>query len=401
MRERAYEINTALIVAPTAALLQMYRMNPLILSVGFRKAGKYGIGNTGEMLAGDTVIQTSSRLILKFCSRMLMKLRRSLCLLCISVVLSVPLSAQVIKLGSLAPEGSPWDKALRRIAVDWNTVSNGRLRVRVFPGGIAGDEPNMVRKIRINQLQAAAITGVGLGSIVEDIYAVQLPLLIRTTEEMEYVMAEMEPTLNGMLEEKGFTMVAWFLAGWAHLFSKAPAVSPGEVKRLKLQVDYSAPAITQAYKELGFRVVPVASTEVLTALQSDMIEAFLLTPLTAAAMQWFGLAKNMMEMPMAPMISGIVISERVWDGIPDDLKPKLLAVVEEHLVTLSHESAALEQEAVAIMLENGLQIHPVSSQLEEQWERVMSEGLDLITGRVVSTDMVEEVKLHLEEYRQR
>ena len=328
-------------------------------------------------------------------------MRKALYLLCVSLIVSAPVSAQVIKLGSLAPEGSPWDRALRRIAADWSTVSNGRLKVRVYAGGIAGDEPNMVRKIRINQLQAAAITGVGLGSIVEDIYAVQLPLLIRTTEEMDYVMAEMEPTLNKMLQEKGFTMVAWFLAGWAHLFSKTPAVTPGEVKRLKLQVDYSAPAIIQAWKELGFRVIPVASTEVLTALQSDMIEAFLLTPLTAAAMQWFGLAKNMMDLPIAPMISGIIISERVWTSIPDDLKPELLSIVEQHLVTLSRESEALEEDAVAIMLENGLQIHPVSPRVEEQWERVMNEGLDLITGKVVSTDMVGEVKMHLEEYRQR
>ncbi len=328
-------------------------------------------------------------------------MRKALYLLCVSLIVSAPVSAQVIKLGSLAPEGSPWDKALRRIAADWNTVSNGRLKVRVFAGGIAGDEPDMVRKIRINQLQAAAITGVGLGSIVEDIYAVQLPLLIRTTEEMEYVMAEMEPTLNKMLQEKGFTMVAWFLAGWAHLFSKTPAVTPGEVKRLKLQVDYSAPTIIQAWKELGFRMVPVASTEVLTALQSDMLEAFLLTPLTAAAVQWFGLAKNMMDLPIAPMIGGIIISERVWNSIPNDLKPELLSIVEQHLDALSRETTVLEEKAVAIMLENGLQIHQVSPQAEAEWERVMSEGLDLITGKVVSAEMVGEVKMHLAEYRRR
>jgi TRAP-type C4-dicarboxylate transport system substrate-binding protein len=331
----------------------------------------------------------------------MLTLRKALYLLCVSLIVSAPVSAQVIKLGSLAPEGSPWDKALRRIAADWNTVSNGRLKVRVFAGGIAGDEPDMVRKIRINQLQAAAITGVGLGSIVEDIYAVQLPLLIRTTEEMEYVMAEMEPTLNKMLQEKGFKMVAWFLAGWAHLFSKTPAVTPGEVKRLKLQVDYSAPTIIQAWKELGFRMVPVASTEVLTALQSDMLEAFLLTPLTAAAVQWFGLAKNMMDLPIAPMIGGIIISERVWNSIPDDLKPELLSIVEQHLDALSRETTVLEEKAVAIMLENGLQIHQVSPQAEAEWERVMSEGLDLITGKVVSAEMVGEVKRHLEEYRRR
>jgi len=152
---------------------------------------------------------------------------------------------------------------------------------------------------------------------------------------------------------------------------------------------------------LGFRVVPIASTEVLTALQSDMIEAFLLTPLTAAAMQWFGLAKNMMDLPIAPMIGGIIISERVWNSISDDLKPELLSIVERHLDNLDRETAALEEEALAIMLENGLQINPVTPQVKAQWERVMSEGLDLITGKVISAATVGEVKMYLEEYRQR
>jgi TRAP-type C4-dicarboxylate transport system substrate-binding protein len=328
-------------------------------------------------------------------------MRRNLCCLFLCSILTATVSAQTIKLGSLAPEGSPWDKALRRIAADWNAASNGRLRIKVFAGGIAGDEPSMIRKIRINQLQAAAITGVGLGSIVEDFYAVQLPFVIRTSEEMEYVMGELQPTFNRMLEEKGFTLVAWFLAGWAHLFSKTPVTTPREAKRLKLQADPASPEIVDAWKESGFHVVPVAPTEVLGALQSDLLEAFLLTPLTAAVMQWFGVAKNMMDLPLAPMLSGIVVSERVWDGIPEALKTELLAIVDLHLDTLSEETAALEQEAVEIMLENGLQIHPVSPQNAAEWERVMGEGLELITGIVVSEQMFVEVQMLLTEYRRR
>jgi len=330
----------------------------------------------------------------------MLTLKKALYLLCLCLTVSAPVAGQVIKLGSLAPEGSPWDRALRRIAADWNTASNGHLKVKVFPGGIAGDEPNMVRKIRINQLQAAAITGVGLGSIVEDMYAVQLPLLIRTTEEMEYVMGQMEPELYRMLEGKGFILVDWFLAGWAYLFSKTPVVTPRDAQRLKLQADYSAPAIVQAWKELGFHVVPIASTEVLAALQSDMVEAFMLTPLTAAAMQWFGLAKNMTDLPIAPMLSGIVISERAWSSIPDELKPELLSIVERHLDTLGHETTALEEEALAIMMENGLRIHSVSPRVEAEWEQLMSEGSEMITGRLISPDVIAEVKLHLEVYRQ-
>jgi TRAP-type C4-dicarboxylate transport system substrate-binding protein len=168
-----------------------------------------------------------------------------------------------------------------------------------------------------------------------------------------------------------------------------------------LHADPASPEVVDAWKESGFHVVPVAPTEVLGALQSDLLEAFLLTPLTAAAMQWFGVAKNMMDLPLAPMLSGIVISERVWEGIPAALRMELLAIVDRHLNTLSEETADLEQEAVQIMLENGLQIHPVSPQGSAEWELVMGEGLHLITGTVVSEQMFEEVQNLLGEYRRR
>lgn len=328
-------------------------------------------------------------------------LRKLLCCVCLCCTVTSALNAQTIKFASLAPEGSPWDKALRRIASDWAEASAGRLRVKVFAGGIAGDEPSMIRKIRINQLQAAAITGVGLGSIVEDIYAVQLPFVIRTSGEMDYVMGELQPTFKRMFGQKGFTLITWFMAGWAHLFSKIPVLTVQDARQLKLYADPSSPAIVDAWKKMGFHVVPVASTEVLPALQSDLVEAFLLTPLTAAAMQWFGLAKNMMELPLVPMISGIVVSERVWDGIPGELKGELLDIVDRHLVALGEETAALEQEAIQIMLENGLQIQPVSPESEAEWERVVEEGLELITGTVVSEQMFEEVQTLVEEYRSR
>ena len=328
-------------------------------------------------------------------------MRKLLCCLCLCCTVTAVLGAQTIKLGSLAPEGSPWDKALRRIAADWTVASEGRLRIRVFAGGIAGDEPNMIRKIRINQLQAAAITGVGLGSIIDDFYAVQLPFVVRTPGEMNHVMAELQPEFTRMLEEKGFTLVAWFLAGWAHLFSTTPALTVRDVQRLKLYADPSSPQIIDAWKEMGFRVVAVSSTEVLTGLQSDLVEAFLLTPLTAAALQWFGPARNMMDLPLAPMLSGIVVSKRVWEGIPGPVRSELRAIVDRHLETLSEETAALEQEAMQIMLANGLQVHPVSPDSVAEWEQVVEEGLELLTGTVVSERMFEEVELLLESYRSR
>ena len=109
----------------------------------------------------------------------------------------------------------------------------------------------------------------------------------------------------------------------------------------------------------------------------------------------------MMELPLVPMISGIVVSERVWDSIPGELKGELLDIVDRHLSALGEETAALEQEATQIMLENGLQIQPVSPEAAAEWERVVEEGLELITGTVVSEQMFEEVQTLVEEYRSR
>jgi TRAP-type C4-dicarboxylate transport system substrate-binding protein len=319
----------------------------------------------------------------------------------LSLTLATPLAAQVIKLGSLAPQGSPWDSALRRLADDWSVLSGGRISLRIYPGGIAGDEPTMVRKIRINQLQAAAITGVGLGSISEGTFAVQLPLLIRTDEELAYLMQRMEPKLNGLLADKGFTMLAWFVAGWAHFFSRTPAVTPVEMQRLKLQVDYAVPNITQAWKQMGFHVVPIASTEVLPALQSGMIDAFVLTPLTAAAAQWFGPARNMSDLRVAPMIGGIIVSQRTWNAVPAELQPRLVAAVDRQLERLRAETEVLEQQALRIMRDNGLQVQHVPPQVEAEWQRVMEEGFQLITGSVIPAEMLEEVRRHLREFRSR
>ncbi len=320
-----------------------------------------------------------------------------LLIFCLS--LTIPVSALVIKLGSLAPEGSPWDKALKYIASEWKTISGGRISMKIYPGGIAGDEPDMVRKIRINQLQAAALTGIGLANISEDILAIQLPLLVRTDEELYYVLERMRPTFDSLLEEKGFKILGWIFAGWAHFFAKKPVVTPDDLMRQKMQVDDASPKMALAWKKMGFHVVPIPSTQTLSALQSGMVEAFMLTPLTAAAVQWFGLAKNMSSLKMSPMIGGLIISNRIWKRIPKDLKPKLITAVNKQLDILHKKTEGIERQALEIMLENELKINHVPPEVEAQWKDVIYSGFDLVIGNIISKEVFDEVNKHLKDFR--
>ncbi len=312
---------------------------------------------------------------------------------------AVSTSALTIKLGTLAPEGSPYDKALKRIAAEWNVISNGRITIKIYPGGIVGGEYDMIRKMRINQLQAAAITGVAMSQIAIDTITFQIPFLVRTDEELDYVLEKIRPTLDSKLAEKGFKILAFTKAGWVHIFARYPVVTPEDLMRQKMHVSEGNSALNMAWREMGFHIIPLPATEVVPGLQSGMIDAFTTTPLLAAAMQWFGIARNMSELRWAPMTGGIVISQRAWKRIPKELQPKLQAAIPAIMDDMYKETMEIEKQALKIMLENGLVINPVPPEAEKQWKELVRRGFNILVGKTFSREVYEAVEGYLEEFR--
>ena len=139
----------------------------------------------------------------------------------------------VIKMATLAPEGSSWFRVLQEMGEEWRKASDGAVTLRIYPGGVAGDEDAMIRKMRIGQIQAAAITGIGLAYLEPSFYALHIPMMYESDEEFDYVRDRYAPVLERKMEEKGFVVLNWGDAGWVHFFSKDPVVTPEEAKALK------------------------------------------------------------------------------------------------------------------------------------------------------------------------
>ncbi len=317
-----------------------------------------------------------------------------------AVFFTVPSNALTVKLGSLAPSGSPWDKALRKLAAEWSTISNGKINLKIYPGGIAGGESDMIRKMRIGQLNAVGLTGVGMCRIFPDILAVQLPLLVRTDEELYYVLEKMQPKFQEELEKKGFKILIWSKVGWVHFFSKNPVVKPDDLRKHKLFNYAGDPDGVQAWKKAGFDPVPLSPTELMTALQSGMVDAFTTTPLSAAAYQWFGLAKNMCGMKWAPLIGGVVISTKTWKRIPADIRTELLDSTKKIGVEAQSEIDKADAQAVKIMKEHGLKVNTVSPEIEAQWLSEVQHGFKSFIGKSFNKASYEEVKKHLKSFRE-
>ncbi len=329
-----------------------------------------------------------------------MTMRSPVCFLVAAVLLAqAPALGLTIKLGSLAPAGSPWDKGLNRLGAEWQKISCGGVELKIYPGGIVGDESDMIRKMRIGQLTAAGLSGVGLMRIYPDIVTVQLPLFIRSNAELDYVLDKMKPAFAKELEQRGFKVIIWSFVGWVHFFSTSPVVTPDDLKKRKMFVSAGDADAVQIWKECGFHVIPLTPTDIMPSLQSGMIDAFSATPLTAASYQWFGLAKNMCGMKWAPLIGGIVVSANAWSKLDTALAAKLEAAAVQVGSDMQAEILKADAAALDVMKKNGLVVNPVPPAAEDAWRAAVQGGFEKGFLKNINNDTYQAVKKYDDEYR--
>lgn len=316
------------------------------------------------------------------------------------LALAWPALATTIKIGTPAPQGSPWHVALQEMAEEWERISEGSLQVRIYAGGVAGNEPDLVRKMRIGQLQAAALSGQdGLSQIASEMRIFETPMLIRTDAELDHARAETAPVLEALMIERGFRVLGWSDVGWVYLFANRPVVTPDDARRIKIRVGPGDAGWIKMLKDRGYHPIPLPMTEIHTGLQSGLIDAFTTPPAMALSTQWFGLANHMLEFKWAPLTAAVIISERVWQSLPESLRPSLEHAAREAAHHAQSEIRRFEAEAIAAMKQYGLAVNPISSQVATEWERELSTGYSSLLGSSVPEPLYRAVKESLERYR--
>jgi TRAP-type C4-dicarboxylate transport system substrate-binding protein len=306
---------------------------------------------------------------------------------------------QVIKLGTLAPAGSPWEEGLRKLAFEWSALSRGRVTLKVFAGGIVGDEDDMLRKMRIGQLGAAALSGPGLSTIAPGVFSLQVPLLVSNDAELDYLMEKMTPRLSRQFEDNGFKLLAWTRAGWAYLFARRPVAGPDDLRAQKMWIWQGRPDEAKAWRELGFQPVTLATADVMIQLETGGVDAFITSPLVAASNQYFAVASNMTDLRLAPFIGGLVVSARAWDSIPAEMRPRLEEAALEMTRRYARSFVAADGNAIAVMMKHGLATHPVTAETREAWRRLFAGSVELFFGRQFDSRCFHEAQGHLAELR--
>ncbi|HTE56653.1 MAG TPA: TRAP transporter substrate-binding protein DctP [Kofleriaceae bacterium] len=219
------------------------------------------------------------------------------------------------RVATLAPEGSTWMKILSRGAEEVSKATGGRLSVKYYAGGVQGDEKDVVAKMQLGQLDGGAMTSIGLSLVDESIRVVELPMLYKSVEEMDYVRKKMWPTFQARFLKKGYYLSEPGDVGFLYFYSAEPVKSIADLGKAKVWLWGEDKIVKAMFRRMSVNGVPMGVPDVLPALNTGRINATYASPLAAVALQWYTKVKFATSMPMAYGIAGTLIRKQTWDKL--------------------------------------------------------------------------------------
>jgi TRAP-type C4-dicarboxylate transport system substrate-binding protein len=271
--------------------------------------------------------------------------------------------------------------------------------VRLYPGGVAGDDPDVVRKMRLGTLQAGVLTSVGVAEVDKSVYALGVPLMYSSYEEVYFVLEKMKPRLEASLAEKGFVVLNWADGGWVHFFTQQPVAAPEDLRKLKLFSWAGDPEAIEVWKSAGFNPVPLPATEITTALQTGLVSALGSPPQVAVISQYYNHAKNMTDMRWQLLLGATLITRQTWEKIPADVRPALMEIARDAGRRLQAEIRKSGDKDVEEMKKRGLKVVPVTGAQRAEWQKLTEKMYPRIRGPIVPADAFDEAMRYRDEYR--
>jgi len=297
-----------------------------------------------------------------------------------------------IKFATIAPEGSTWMKQMRTLDRTLRKKSNGDLGFRLYAGGVAGDELDVLRKIRIGQIHCAAFSGVGLGQVLPMVRVLDLPFLFKNNQEIDLVHKSLKPFFSENFRKNGFELLAWAEVGNVHLYSKKPIRKVVDLSQLKVWTWSGDPISKATFSAMGTNPIPLAVTDVTTALNTGMIDTVYGPALGALALQWHVYLKYMTSLPLTHSTGAVLLSNRMFNTLPPHLSKLLIEEIEPSMADLTTELRVQSEEAVQLLEKSGMTIIPMPAEKDcEDFYKVHDQVAREFTGKIYSQELLERV----------
>ncbi len=304
-----------------------------------------------------------------------------------------------IKIATLAPEGSSWIQTFEDLNAELKQKTNNSVRLKIYPGGVLGDEKDMIRKMYVGQIQGAVLTSAGLSAIFSEMDVFQIPFLFESYDEVDHVLGKMNGFFKKGFSDKGYVLPAWSEGGFIRLMSTVPIASLNDLRKAKVWTWEDAPMAKAIFDAAAISAIPLSLPDVLVGLQTGLVEVVYAPPASAILLQWFTKTKYMTDVPLMYLIGGVVIKKNVFSKLSPDYQQVLMELFAGYMDQLKLEIRQENQEAIKVMAKHGVKlIYPSEDQIED-FKRVSKNAMNNQTGKSFSAKVKHEVITYLEEYR--
>jgi TRAP-type C4-dicarboxylate transport system substrate-binding protein len=297
-------------------------------------------------------------------------------------------AATTIKIATAAPDGTAWMRELRAGADAVKKRTEDRVEVKFYPGGVMGDEPTVLRKIKIGQLQGGAFTGGELSQVDKDAQIYSLPFVFKTQEEVDKVRAQLDAPLKQSLEKNGFEILGISGGGFAYLFSVNDIKGRDDLKAAKVWVPQGDHVAEAAFKAGGVTPIPLPLADVYTSLQTGLIDTAANTSAGAIAFQWHTKVKHMVDLPVTYVVGILVVDKKVFDALSAGDQKALSEELGSVFVRLDKINRDDNAQARAALPKQGVTIFMPNAAETASWDAVGVEARKhLVADGEISAEM--------------
>lgn len=319
-------------------------------------------------------------------------------LIFLAAMLSVSVSAATLKIATLSPEGSTWMQKFRKAAADIKSQTDGRVKIKFYPGGVMGDDEAVLKKIKIRQLHGGAMTGGSLARFYSDSQVYSLPLKFDNLQQVSQVREAIDAEILQGYEDGGFVTFGLAGGGFAYIMSKKPIAHPQDLLGTKSWAPNADPATVVSFETFSISPIPLGIGDVLAGLQTGLIDTVATSPVAAITLQWHTQIKHVTKVPLIYLYAVMAVQKKAFDKLKSDDQQIVRKVFSKAFVELDKESEKDNEKALAALEAQGINIITPNSEQLAAWKALGQQAAQaMIKQGSVSQPMVNKLESLLAE----
>ncbi|MGI9289889.1 MAG: TRAP transporter substrate-binding protein DctP [Gammaproteobacteria bacterium] len=308
--------------------------------------------------------------------------------------------ANVLKIATIAPEGSEWMVKHRKAADEIKERTEGRVTLKFYGGGIMGNDKKVLRKIRIGQLQGAAFPTSGLVERYPDINLYGLPFVFRSQAEVDYIRQYFDEELSKGLREAGFVSFGFAGGGFANFMSSEPIRTQEDLEGKKIWVPEGDNLSYNALQSMNLSPVVLPLSDVLTGLQAGLIDVIVTPPSAALLLQWYTKVKYINPLPVSYTLGILALDNRAFDRLNEADQAVLMEVMTATYLELDAINRRDNESAIDALKNNGIQTVESDPEVIPYWYGIAKKtNAELWSKKSVDAGLLDEFLAELDSYR--